>query len=361
MPERLPRDLRTLYEIARAAGSGPYAHDAVMARIADRIGELFGFRRVRLVGSSAGPSDGSALAAAREERAAVLRDRRVAVPLVEDGHPVGFLVADCRPGQEPDASELQLLSAVGLLCGLFLAHLDQYATLERSFQELRRLDELKDELVSVASHELRTPIAVVHGIASTLAERDRDLDHEQRALLQRTLVEHTARLRDLAEQLLDLSRLEAGRLHVEPQPFRPRELVEQLLPRVAGDHADSVEVRIDPDAEVVADESAFERVVANLVANALRHGSPPVRVCELDGPGFRLAVEDAGRGVDPEFVPQLFERFTRSAASREGGAGLGLAIARRYAEAIGGELAYEPAQPRGARFVFSLPAASASS
>jgi signal transduction histidine kinase len=353
MPERLPKDLRALYEIARAAGGGPYAHDAVMARIADRIGELFGFSRVRLVGSSGGRADGPALAAAREERAAALRDGRVAVPLVEDGRPVGFLVADCLPGQEPAPSELQLLSAVGLLCGLFLAHIDQY-------QELRRLDELKDELVSVASHELRTPIAVVHGIASTLAARERDLDDEQRAVLQETLVEHTARLRELAEQLLDLSRLEAGRLHVEPQPFRPRALVEELLPRVAGTRAAEVEVRIDPDAEVIADEGAFERVVGNLVANALRHGSPPVRVCELGGPGFRLAVEDAGRGVEPELVPQLFERFTRSAASRErGGAGLGLAIARRYAEAIGGELAYEPAQPHGARFVFSLPPGSA--
>ncbi len=357
MPDRLPTDLRALYEIAQAAGAGPYAHDAVLARMADRIGELFGFVRVRLVGGAAEPRDAPALAAARDERRAVLRDGRVAVPLVEEGRVVGFLVGDCRPGQELEPGRLQLLSAVGLLCGIFVTQTDQYAALERSFQELRRLDELKDELVSVASHELRTPIAVVHGIATTLAERGDVLDAEPRARLLRALVEHTSRLRDLAEQLLDLSRLEAGRLRVEAHPFRPRRLVEELLQRVAGEQAATVEVGIDPAAEVVSDESAFERVVGNLVANALRHGSPPVRVRELAGGfGFRIAVEDAGRGVDPAFVPQLFDRFTRSAASRErGGAGLGLAIARRYAEAVGGELAYEPVEPRGARFVFTLP------
>jgi signal transduction histidine kinase len=358
MPERLPKDLNALYDIARAAGDGPYAHDAVLARIADRIGEVFGFSRVRLVGSTASPADEPALRAARAERAAAHRAGRVAVPLVESGRCTGFLVADCRPGQAPDASELQLLSAVGLLCGLFVARTDEYVALERSLEELRRLDELKDELVSVASHELRGPIAVVHGIAATLDERGDDLEPDKRGALRRTLVEQTARLRDLAEQLLDLSRLEAGRLHVESHRLQPRALVEALLPRIAGEHAEEVEVRIDPAAEVVCDENAFERVVGNLVMNALRHGQPPVRVCELEGgQDFRLAVEDSGRGVDPAFVPQLFDRFTRSAQSRErGGAGLGLAIARRYAEAVGGELRYEPAEPQGARFVFSLPA-----
>jgi signal transduction histidine kinase len=102
-------------------------------------------------------------------------------------------------------------------------------------------------------------------------------------------------------------------------------------------------------------------VAANLILNALRHGRPPVAVRADEGAeGFRLVVEDRGEGVPPEFVPHLFERFSRSAESRRSGtpgAGLGLSIAAAYAEAIGGRLGYEPAEPNGARFTLTLPAA----
>jgi signal transduction histidine kinase len=93
--------------------------------------------------------------------------------------------------------------------------------------------------------------------------------------------------------------------------------------------------------------------------NALRYGSAPVVVsAQRSDSHFRLAVEDRGPGVAPEFVPDLFERFTRSEDSRHraGGSGLGLAIARSYAQAHRGDLFYEPAQPHGARFQLVLPA-----
>jgi two-component system sensor histidine kinase MtrB len=103
---------------------------------------------------------------------------------------------------------------------------------------------------------------------------------------------------------------------------------------------------------------AVERVVANLVLNALRHGEPPVRVRDRGDGCVSLLVEDCGRGVDPAFVPRLFDRFSRGARRRAigtCGAGLGLAIARSYAEAIGADLSYEPRRPRGARFALSFP------
>lgn len=217
------------------------------------------------------------------------------------------------------------------------------------------------EFLAVAAHELRGPIAVVHGLATTLCERHDELDGDRRRALRAGLCEHTGRLLELADQLLDLSRAEAGGLHVERRPFRPREAVDALLARVVPEGRGKVEVAIDPAREVVSDRSAFELVVANLVANAVAYGRPPVRVSGSDGNGsFRLAVEDRGPGIEPGFVPKLFDRFTRSGSARParpGGAGLGLAIARRYAEALGGELRYERAEPRGARFVLSFPAA----
>ena len=213
------------------------------------------------------------------------------------------------------------------------------------------------DFVSIASHELRTPISVVHGIAATLQARVDDLQHEQVHALLGQLVAQTDRLRELADQLLDLSRIESDGATGHPERFDPRERLEELVPRIAGDRAGDVHVRADAGRTMVADAVAFDRVAANLILNALRYGAPPVDVCLEE---HRLVVEDRGPGVAPEFVPRLFERFTRSDESRRSGqtgSGLGLAIAVAYARCLGGELGYEPAKPRGARFTLSLPGA----
>jgi signal transduction histidine kinase len=222
-----------------------------------------------------------------------------------------------------------------------------------------RAEQRKTDFVTVASHELRAPISVVHGIAATLHARIGDLEDPQVHALLGTLVQQTDRLRDLADQLLDLSRLE-GTAGLEPQRFHPRERLDDLLPRFAGEREDDVRIDVDPALELLTDPVAFERVVANLILNALRYGEPPVEVRAEDGVGFRLVVEDHGAGVPSQFVPQLFERFSRSDETRRSGApgaGLGLSIACAYADALGGELRYEDADPHGARFILSLPAA----
>ncbi len=106
------------------------------------------------------------------------------------------------------------------------------------------------------------------------------------------------------------------------------------------------------------DRNALDRIVSNLVTNAFRYGQPPVIVhAEQSDRHFRLTVEDRGQGVLAEFVPDLFERFTRAEGTRHsaGGSGLGLAIARSYARAHGGDLLYEDAAPHGARFQLVLP------
>ena len=221
-----------------------------------------------------------------------------------------------------------------------------------------RADRLTYEFVSIASHELRAPIAVVHGIAVTLDARVDELPEEQVHALLGQLVVQTDRLRDLADQLLDLSRIESGAAVGPSELFEPSELLAELVSRIAGDRATDVRVLVEPGCTLV-DPVAFERVATNLILNALRYGAPPVEV-RVEGDPRRLIVEDRGPGVAPEFVPRLFERFSRSDESRRSaapGAGLGLSIASAYANALGGELSYEPAQPRGARFTLSLPAA----
>ena len=124
------------------------------------------------------------------------------------------------------------------------------------------------------------------------------------------------------------------------------------------EHAESIELEMPVELEAVTDPAAFDRIVSNLITNACRYGHPPVRIqAEQRDRHFRLAVEDHGEGVNPEFVPQLFDRFTRSEGSEKvvQGAGLGLSIAQSFARAQGGDLIYRSVQPSGARFELVLP------
>ena len=234
---------------------------------------------------------------------------------------------------------------------------DSIEELESRLHELEQLNDLKTQLVSLASHELRSPIAVVHGIAATLHLRGEELSHEQLTELRRALYEQSCRLAELADQLLDLSRLDAHAIALNPERFRPRERIDELLTRIAPDRKDEVDVGVEPSLEVVTDPHAFERVVGNLITNALRYGAPPIEVRTSRSEVVDVVVEDHGPGVPDEFVPQLFDWFSQAERSRRRpqGAGLGLAIAKSFAEAVGGDLRYEPAEPSGARFHFELP------
>jgi signal transduction histidine kinase len=228
--------------------------------------------------------------------------------------------------------------------------------LEERLAELERLDELKTQFVSLASHELRTPISVVHGIAATFHHRGDDLSDDQLLELRQTMYTQSCRLAELTEQLLDLSRLDAQAVALNPERLRPRERIEELLTRIAPERVNEVEVGVEPRLEVVTDPHAFERVIANLLTNAFKYGAPPVEVRAKPTEILELIVEDHGPGIPEDFVPLIFERFAQAdpAGGRQG-AGLGLAIAKAYANALGGDLRYEPAQPNGASFHFALP------
>ena len=255
--------------------------------------------------------------------------------------------------------EFALLRSLGSLTVLALERSRLFVQEHEARVALEEADEMKSQFVALASHELRTPVAVIHGIAATLQMRGGELERSQLLQLRLTLYEQTDRLRRLVDQLLDLSRLEAHSVRIEPKQLSVRNRVEELVLLVAGGRANDVRIHIPADLEAIVDPDAFDRVVSNLIVNALRYGDAPVRVyAEQPDRYFRLSVEDSGPGVPPEFVPQLFERFTRGRRAQEGpgGAGLGLAIALQYAQAHGGELLYEDAEPHGARFKLVLPA-----
>ncbi|MGH3048870.1 MAG: sensor histidine kinase, partial [Gaiellaceae bacterium] len=224
---------------------------------------------------------------------------------------------------------------------------------------LERANEVKANFVALAAHELRTPMTTIHGFVTTLHHLGDRLDEGQREQLRAALLEQTQRMALLIEQLLDLSRLDAEAIRISPRPLPLREKLSEIV-AAAAPGAGAVEVDVGDDLVPVIDREALERIVSNLLTNAFRYGRPPVVVrAEQTDRHVRLTVEDAGPGVPPEFVPDLFERFTRSDGSRAHGVGtgLGLAIARSYARAHGGDLLYEDAEPRGARFRLVLPSA----
>jgi signal transduction histidine kinase len=219
-------------------------------------------------------------------------------------------------------------------------------------EEMVLLDELKLNFVAIASHELRTPATAVYGVLATLVAREEQLSPELRDTLLRSGLEEGERLRGLLENLLDLSRLDAAAIRVDPKPLVLRALLAKLALHAVpeGTH---VQLDVAPDLAVVADSIVIDRVFSNLLTNAVRYGSPPIVVsAEQRDRHLRITVEDAGSGVPEELRPRLFERFARG--NRAAGSGLGLAIARAYAHAHGGDLVYDQ-RDAGARFDLILP------
>jgi two-component system sensor histidine kinase MtrB len=172
------------------------------------------------------------------------------------------------------------------------------------------------------------------------------------------LSQQSKRLFELVENLLDLSRLEADSLRISPIEIEVRERLVEIIDAVF-DGSGEVEIEAPVELRAVVDPQVFDRVLSNLLTNAVRHGAPPFFVSAARTTDeLSVRIEDRGSGIAEEFVGSLFERFTRGATPSSEGAGLGLSIAQSYARAHGGTLTYEPAKPHGASFRVILPVAA---
>jgi signal transduction histidine kinase len=254
--------------------------------------------------------------------------------------------------------ERKLLQTLGSLTGLALDRARLFTQEREARVALEHADELKSQFVALAAHELRSPVGAIYGLSETIAERGPQLLPEQLAELQHTLTHQIRRLRELVEQLLDLSRLDAEAVPIKPQRVTVRERIEQIVDAVAPLSAERIAIEVDATLVAEVDVDALDRIVTNLVSNACQYGAAPIIVSAEEVHGvLHVTVSDSGPGVPEEFVPQLFDRFARSSTSAATvtGTGLGLAIARSYARAHSGEVSYRPAAPRGAAFELTLP------
>jgi signal transduction histidine kinase len=269
----------------------------------------------------------------------------IGVPLLVRGESLGVLHVGTLTPRKFSRDEVELLQLVAERVAIAI----ERASLH---EELIQLDQLKLNFVAIASHELRTPATSVYGVLKTLADRDRELSDELREELLQVGVEQGERLRRLLEELLDLSRLDARAIVVDPRPIVLKaalvDVVEGALPTT-----DAVELDIPDDLAVVVDPLVLERVITNLVTNAARYGAPPIRIeAQTRDRHLRVAVEDNGPGIPEDLQGRVFDRFARGRG--QSGHGLGLAIARAYAQAHGGDLVYDP-HTRGARFELLIP------
>jgi len=310
---------------------------------------------------------GSELDRIAAEAARVLQVEEARITLGQ-GSPGGYALSaggrtvgtiDLSGRRTGDAStKRRLLPALASLLGVAIDR-ERLAGEALEAEALRRADVIKTALLRAVSHDLRTPLMAISTSAGALARRDLAIDDADRADLLATILSASNRLDHLVDNLLDLSRLQAGAAQPEPELHDLEQLVVGALDELEDD-GQRVEVSFaDEPAAVKVDAQQIRRVLVNLLENALKYSPPdePVRV-QVAATGSEAVVRiiDHGPGVPLDERERIFEPFHRGSGRGEAvGAGLGLAIARGFAEANGGRVWVESRSDQGATFVLALP------
>ncbi len=283
----------------------------------------------------------------------------------------GAALADVIPGVAADATTVQetaVLRPDGVRRVLDVMSMPRYREgmlfgfqgVVRDVTTARDLEAEKNEFLTLVTFDLRQPLTTVLGLGATLESHADELDAERIKRMGGSIRRHAERIARLADDLYDLSQLEAHTLLLSARPVDLAEAVDNAMGSV--DDPAAVSVDIAPGILVQADPRRLEQVVANLVDNALQHGAAPVSVELMEsGPSsVRFAVVDHGAGVPDSQVATLFARvasLSRRSRDRSRGTGLGLSLVQGLVQAMGGQVAYDRDKAGGARFTVSLPPA----
>jgi two-component system OmpR family sensor kinase len=316
-----PRDIRQL--------AANRAHDRMMGH---GIGSEVGLTASEVRG---GPSPELVAAAAR---------------VMETGEPAK-IVTEFRDARTFDIKMVRVDGQTLAIAGT------EVTELRSALADRERLLAEREELVRTISHDLRAPLTSISSQAQLLFRAPESERVERKA---RAIAANAARMGEMIRDLVDIARVDAG-LALAPAPVPLAPFLAELVERLDGG-LESARISVsvsDGLAPVRADPAKLERVVVNLLANALRHGPPgtPVELTARAGDGVAiLEVADRGPGIDPEDLPRIFDRFYRSPKAGGEGLGLGLHIARRFVEAHGGTIAAS-SDNRGATFRVDWPLA----
>ena len=246
-----------------------------------------------------------------------------------------------------------VLAALVGVFGMFAVFFVLYRQRVR-IRELAKLEKFRREFIADVSHEIKTPLSGILGAVDLLRDEGSGMrDEEMVGRLVGMIEKESKRLNGLVQSILDLARLEREGDMLNLQDVDLGELVGEIAAKYP------CVCTVESFGVVRCDPQLVEQAVSNLIGNAVRHsGSEEISVTvECAAKEARITVEDHGVGIPPEHAERIFERFHRvdpARAAETGGAGLGLAIARRIARLHGGDLVLSPAKPHGCRFVFSL-------
>jgi signal transduction histidine kinase len=293
---------------------------------------------------SAAAGAAGALVVARSSSAAVDRLDRAA-------RRMGQGDLDTRVGALDAGPELDMLGAT----------LDEMATaLQEAQRRERDAEAMRRDLITTVSHDLRTPLASLRAMVEAIDDgvvADPPSLQRYTAEMRRSV----SQLADMVDDLFELTQLDAGAIEAETARADLQQLVTDAMASIAAE-AEAKGLRLESEVdgiEGIRCSPRVARVLQNLLSNAVRHtpADGTVRVeARSRGDRVHLAVEDTGVGIAPEDLPRVFDPFFRADPARSGpGAGLGLALAKRIVEALGGQITAEPATPAGARFAVELP------
>ncbi|MEP7056796.1 MAG: ATP-binding protein [Caldimonas sp.] len=289
------------------------------------------------------------------------------VPLVARGRTIGAMGAlQAESGRDFSAEDGVLLEGLAQRAALALDNVRLFAEAQAALHEAELASRAKDEFLAMLGHELRNPLAPIVTSLEVMARRAPDAGAAQRRVIERQ-VEH---LSGLVDDLLDVSRIAAGKIRLNVERVDMREVVERVLEATQAllhDRARPPEVSLPTQpAWVSGDALRLDQIVGNLLANAVKFSKPSdpiaVELTVADG-NVRLVVADKGVGIAAPLLKQLFERFVQGEQAlhrAEGGLGLGLAISRSLVELHHGTIsAHSDGPGRGSRFVVTLPEATA--
>ncbi len=289
----------------------------------------------------------------------------IAVPMLREGQIVGSLIVRRKRTGDFSEETVDLLETFASQSALALLNAQLYRELKQQSLELELASRHKSEFLASMSHELRTPLNAVLGFSEVLLERMfGDINERQEEYL-RDIHGSGKHLLELLNEILDLSKVEAGRMELEYSSFDLRALLDDaasMLRERAATHG--IDLRVETGADigpVYSDELRLKQVVLNLMTNAVKFtgdgGAVEVHA-ERSGPEIDITVKDTGIGVPEADRERIFESFQQGGrgSSREEGTGLGLTLSRRIVELLGGRMWLESEVGVGSTFGFSLPA-----
>ncbi len=293
----------------------------------------------------------------------------LAVPLLREDRVIGALVIRRRTAGEFAASTLTLLQTLASQSVLAIENARLFKEIRAKSEQLEVASQLKSQFLANMSHELRTPLNAIIGVTEMLQEDARDLNRGDELEPLDRVLRAARHLLALINDILDLSKIEAGKMDIHIESFAIAPLVEdvvQTIATLATRNGNTVVVKCDPDiGSMRTDQTRIRQALLNLASNANKfteRGTVTIRALRTADGGrdwVTLSVSDTGIGLTPEQIGKLFQDFVQADSTttrKYGGTGLGLAISRRFCQMLGGDITVESEPGHGSTFTIRLPA-----